>query len=69
MSMKLTILGSSSSGNGYILESNDGEKLIIEAGVKIMKYKEALNFDINCIRACVVSHAHRRRPFKVCTGF
>ncbi|MFA6812950.1 MAG: hypothetical protein WCR45_07660 [Bacteroidaceae bacterium] len=58
--MKLSVLGSSSKGNAYILESNDGEKLIIEAGVKMIEYKKALNFNMRDIRACVVSHAHRR---------
>ena len=67
--MKMSVLGSSSSGNAYILESGDGEKLIIEAGVKIMNYKKALNFDLSGIRACVVSHAHRRRPFNIGSRF
>lgn len=67
--MKLKVIGSGSSGNAYILESENGEKLILEAGVKIMRYKEALNFDIKGIRACVVTHAHRRRPLKISAGF
>lgn len=67
--MKIQCLGSSSSGNGYILKSNNGEVLILEAGLKFREYKEALNFDIKSVRACVVSHAHRRRPFKVSSRF
>ena len=43
--MELKILGSSSSGNGYILEG-ETSALIIEAGVPLDKAKKALNFDI-----------------------
>ena len=57
--MKLIVLGSSSSANGYILLSDSGEKLILEAGMKVIEYKKALNFNIDGIRACVVTHAHR----------
>ena len=39
--MKLTVLGSSSSGNGYIIQSDD-EALVIEAGVSLNKLKRAL---------------------------
>lgn len=62
--MKLSVLNSDSSGNGYILESDSGECLILEAGVKFKEYKKRLNFKLNAVRACVVSHAHRRRPFE-----
>lgn len=55
--MKLKVLGSSSSGNCYILE-NDAEALIIEAGVSFKEVKVALDFNIRKIVGAVVSHAH-----------
>lgn len=55
--MKLIVLGSSSSGNCYILES-DTEALIIEAGVPFKEVKVALGFNVRKIVGVVVSHKH-----------
>jgi phosphoribosyl 1,2-cyclic phosphodiesterase len=62
--MTLKVLGSSSSGNCYILEDRRGNVLLIEAGVPFMAVKQALNFEVAGIGACVVSHAHRQRPLR-----
>lgn len=57
--MKLHVLGSSSSGNCYLLRSETtGEVLAIEAGVKFDKVQQALDFDISHIVGCIVSHEH-----------
>ena len=56
--MKLLVLGSSSSGNGYLLH-HEGEALVLEAGVKLHQVKQKLNFQLNSIRGCLVSHAHK----------
>ncbi len=56
--MNFITLGSSSSGNGYILRSSTGESLIIEAGVKLLEVKKALDFDLSKIIGCIVSHGH-----------
>lgn len=57
--MKLHVLGSSSSGNGYILQSETtGEVLLVEAGVRLGDVKKALDFDISHIVGCVISHEH-----------
>jgi len=55
--MKLHVLGSSSTGNGYILEG-ETSALIIEAGVPFMEVKKALNFNLSKIAGCIVSHRH-----------
>jgi len=55
--MKLKILGSSSAGNGYILE-NDTEALIIEAGMRLSVVKKAMDFNISKVVGCLVSHQH-----------
>ncbi len=55
--MKIKVLGSSSSGNGYILDL-DTEALVIEAGVKASEVKQALKFNISKVAGCVVSHEH-----------
>lgn len=56
--MKLKCLGSSSKGNSYLL-IGEKEILIIEAGVKFSKVKEALNFDLSKVVGCLVSHEHK----------
>jgi phosphoribosyl 1,2-cyclic phosphodiesterase len=55
--MELKILGSSSSGNCYLLCA-EREVLIIEAGVRITDIKKALGFNISQVAACLVSHQH-----------
>lgn len=55
--MELTVLGSSSSGNCYILQ-NDTEALIIECGVSLREVKKAVNFNVSKIVGCLVSHEH-----------
>lgn len=55
--MKLHVLGSSSSGNGYILEG-ETSALVVEAGVPFLVAKKALNFDISKIEGVLISHCH-----------
>lgn len=55
--MKMTILGSSSKGNCYILQ-NDSEALIIEAGVSLAEVKKALCWNIAKVKVCLISHRH-----------
>lgn len=56
--MKLLVLGSSSAGNCYILEDSQGNSLILEAGVKMLDIKKALDFNIRGIQGCLISHRH-----------
>lgn len=55
--MELTVLGSSSSGNGYILQSGD-EAIILEAGVSLAITKQALKFNTDKVKGCFVTHLH-----------
>jgi phosphoribosyl 1,2-cyclic phosphodiesterase len=56
--MRFMTLSSDSSGNGYMLQSTTGEVLLIEAGVKLIQVKKALDFDLTKIIGCVISHSH-----------
>lgn len=56
--MKLTVLGSSSKGNCYLLESKE-EILILECGISFKKIKQALNFDLSKVAGCLVTHEHK----------
>lgn len=55
--MELTVLGSSSKGNCYILQ-NDNEALVIEAGVSLKEVKKAVDFNVGKIVGVLVSHEH-----------
>lgn len=57
--MRLRVLGSSSSGNCYLLQSETtGEVLALEAGVRFDKVKKALDFDLSKVVGCIVTHEH-----------
>lgn len=55
--MRLKILGSSSSGNCYILE-NGTTALVIECGVSVGLIKKALKFNLSKVAGCIVTHTH-----------
>lgn len=57
--MILRVLGSSSSGNCYLLQSEQtGEVLALEAGFRIDKVKRAVDFHIANIVGCCITHEH-----------
>ena len=58
MSATLHCISTGSVGNSYILDVN-GEKLILELGVRWKDILKALNYNLESVRACLVSHAHR----------
>lgn len=55
--MELTVLGSNSKGNCYILQ-NSKEALIIECGVSLSEVKKAIDFNVSKIVGVIVSHEH-----------
>lgn len=55
--MTLTILGSSSSGNAYLLHTSK-EALMLEAGVQFKKIQRALDYKTGLIQGCIITHEH-----------
>ena len=55
--MRLTVLGSNSLGNGYILEAVQ-EALVVETGVRLSEYKKALGWRLNKVAGAIVTHEH-----------
>lgn len=55
--MRIRILGSGSSGNGYIV-GDDNEQLIIECGVPFKELEKAMGFKLTNIVGCLCSHEH-----------
>lgn len=56
--MELKVLGSSSSGNCYLLQNNE-ECLILECGIKWNEVKKALNYNLSKVKGCLVTHEHK----------
>lgn len=56
--MRLKVIGSSSRGNCYLL-CGDSETLIIEAGIRYPSILKALDFDLERVVGCIVSHEHQ----------
>ncbi len=55
--MVLSVLGSSSSGNAYVLH-NAGEALLIEAGIAFKKIVATLEGNISKVVGCLITHEH-----------
>jgi len=56
--MKLKVIGSSSKGNSYILETPTGS-LILDCGVRFKEIQRALDFDLSSVCGCLVTHEHQ----------
>ncbi|WP_286910708.1 MBL fold metallo-hydrolase [Clostridium sp. UBA1652] len=56
--MKLAVLGSGSSGNCYLLQ-NENEALIIECGLPYKTILKGLDFKLQNVVGCLVSHEHK----------
>lgn len=57
--MELHTLSTGSIGNCYILSDNDGNSLVLDAGVKANDIKKALNFDFSNVDGVLISHSHK----------
>lgn len=56
--MELKVINTGSDGNSYVLQSSNYEMLIIECGVNIKKIIEGINFNVNNVSGCLVTHEH-----------
>lgn len=63
--MKLKCLGSGSSGNCYLLTADNGETLLLDAGLPIMDIKRGLNWDIKYVVGAICTHAHKDHSLSV----
>lgn len=56
--MKLKVLGSSSSGNCYILETPTGS-LLLDCGISFAEIKKGLGFNLSPIKGVLLTHLHQ----------
>ena len=55
--MRLTILGSSSAANGYVLD-NGHEALVLECGCPLVDLQRAVDFDLRRVAGVLLTHEH-----------
>ena len=55
--MRLTILGSSSAANGYVLD-NGREALVLECGCPLIDLQRAVDFDLRRVAGVLLTHEH-----------
>lgn len=56
--MNLKVLGSSSSGNCYLLQT-ETDTLILDCGVKFKDIQIALDFDLSKVKGALITHEHQ----------
>ena len=56
--MFIRCAGSSSSGNSYALYSDNGQILLLDAGLPIKEIKKMCDFNVTDMVGCLVSHGH-----------
>ena len=56
--MTLKCLSTGSAGNCYVLKRENGEMLILDAGIPIKEIKMGINFDVGNVKGGVCSHVH-----------
>ena len=56
--MILTVINSNSRGNGYLLEAENGDQLLIEAGCHLREFKEIGSLKRSRARGMLISHEH-----------
>ena len=56
--MKLTCLGTGSSGNCYLLQADSGETIILDCGIGIKEIKKGLDWNIKDVVGVLCTHKH-----------
>lgn len=57
--MILKCLATGSKANCYVLKHNDGEMLILDAGLPISEIKKGIGFDVAKLKGAIVTHSHK----------
>ena len=55
--MKLSVLGSSSAGNGYVIQ-NESEAIVIECGCPLLDCEKKLDFNLKKVSGVLITHEH-----------
>jgi len=56
--MTLKCLSTGSKANCYVLKRDNGEMLILDAGLPLMEIKKGIGFEVENLKGAVISHSH-----------
>lgn len=56
--MKLKTISTGSNGNCYILTSDSGKHLMLDAGIPLAEIKQGIDFDVENISGAIITHNH-----------
>ena len=56
--MLLGVNSTGSTGNSYYIKSDNGEILLLDAGIPIADIKRGINFEVGSVVGCLVTHKH-----------
>lgn len=56
--MILGVNATGSTGNNYYIKADNGQILLLDAGIPINEIKQGINFDIGNVVGCLVTHSH-----------
>jgi glyoxylase-like metal-dependent hydrolase (beta-lactamase superfamily II) len=56
--MLLGVNATGSTGNSYFIKTDNGEILLLDAGIPIADIKRGINFEVGSVVGCIVTHKH-----------
>lgn len=56
--MLLGVNATGSKGNSYYIKADNGEILLLDAGIPIDEIKRGIDYDIGSVVGCCVTHKH-----------
>ena len=56
--MLLGTIATGSTGNSYYIKSDNGEILLLDAGIPVADIKRGINYEVGSVVGCIVTHRH-----------
>ena len=56
--MLLGVNKTGSTGNSYYIKSDNGEILLLDAGIPIADIKRGIDYEVGSVVGCLVTHKH-----------
>ena len=63
--MTLKCIATGSDGNSYAIKADNGEILLLEAGIPLDEIKKGIGFDVGNLVGCAVTHEHKDHSLSV----
>ena len=57
--MKLRVLSSGSSGNCYVVEADNGKRILLDVGIAYANILPELGYDLMSVEGIFVTHRHK----------